>query len=270
VRGNLDAQNEGRGIVKIYLLLLVVVIPTSIAAWIVRLRMRRRVKAALGRTPASEVELTSLRTWMRVETEEERNRVSSTPEGAASRQDTALLASVDASAAQGMNLPARQGRQLVLPFGAALPPFCLKCGKPAPVYKELTLTWFPEAGNTLYLLVGVMTLRNVTVSLPLCSAHLWRRGALKLCGVLLVIAAIPAGMFVGDDLGSGIVVGFLTVILTFIAGVLMWWRSEVLHIRQLNDDEIVFTGAGEEFLNILPLRDYFDSTVAGGNADQYR
>jgi len=61
-------------------------------------------------------------------------------------------------------------------------------------------------------------------------------------------------VFLGDDLGSGVVVGLLTAILTFIAGVLMWWWSEVLHIRQLNDDEIVFTGAGEEFLNMLPLR----------------
>jgi hypothetical protein len=256
--------------VNIYLLLLVVVIPTSIAAWIVRLRMRRRVKTALGSKPASEVELTSLRTWMRVENEEERNRVRSTPEGAPSRQDTALLATVDLSAAQGMNLPARQGRRLVLPFGSALPPFCLKCGKPARAYKELTLTWFPEARNVMYLLVGVMALRKVTVSLPLCSAHLLRRGVLKLCGVLLVIAAIPAGVFVGDDLGSGVVVGLLTVILTFIAGVLMWWRSEVLHIRQLNDDEIVFTGAGEEFLNMLPLRNYFGGTVDGGTADQCR
>jgi hypothetical protein len=247
--------------VDIYLFLLGVVIPTTIAAWIVRLRMRRRVKTVLGRKPASEIELTSLRTWMSVDKEEEQARSRSTPEGVMSRQDIALVASDDLSAAQGPKLPARQGRRLVLPFGSALPPFCLRCGKPAGAYKELTLTWFPEAGNVMYLLVGFIARRSVTVSLPLCSGHLWRRGVVKLCGVLFVIAAIPAGVFVGDDLGSGVVVGLFAVVLTFIVGVVMWWRSEVLHIRQLNDDKIVFTGAGEEFLNMLPLRNRFGSTL---------
>ena len=75
----------------------------------------------------------------------------------------------------------------------------------------------------------------------------------------------PGGRVRRNDLASGFAVGLLIALLTFIAGVLMWWRSEVLHIRQLNDDEIVFTGAGEEFLNMLPLRNYFGST-----ADQCR
>jgi hypothetical protein len=243
--------------VEICLLLLVIVITTSIAAWIVRLRMRRRIKTALGSNPTSDVELTSLRTWMRVEKEEERSSVGSKPEEALSRQDPALLTSVNLNAAQGMNLPTRQGRRLVLPFGSAFPPFCLKCGKAAREYKELTLTWFPEARNVIYLVVGVMVLRNVTVSLPLCSAHLWQRRILKLCGVLLILAAIPVGVFVADVFSSGLIVGLSIIILIFIAGALMWWRSEVLHITQLNDDEIVFTGAREEFLNMLPSRDHF-------------
>ena len=206
----------------------------------------------VGSKPASEVELTSLSTWMRVVNEEERNGVRNTPEGTPSRQDTALRTTVDLNAAQRMNLAAQQGRMLVLPFGSALPPFCLKCRKPAHVYKELTLTWFPDAENVMYLLVGGMVLRKVTVSLPLCSAHIWRRGVLKIGGVLSVLAAIPVGWFVGDDLGSGFAVGLLIALLAFLAGVFMWWESEVLHIRQLDDAKIVFTGAAEEFLNMLP------------------
>src|SRR5262249_49391554 len=97
--------------------------------------MRRRVERALGSKPTSEVELTSLRTWIRVENEEELNRLGSTPEISSSRQETAPLATVRLNVAQGMNLPARQGRKLVLPSGAALPPYCLRCGKPARAYK---------------------------------------------------------------------------------------------------------------------------------------
>jgi hypothetical protein len=58
-------------------------------------------------------------------------------------------------------------------------------------------------------------------------------------------------------MGSGFVVGLGTVILTFVAGLLMWWKSEVLHIRQMCEEEIVFTGAGDEFLNLLPVRDQY-------------
>ena len=240
---------------NIYLLLLVLVIPTSIAAWIVRLRMRRRVQMALGSKPDSEVELTSLSTWMRVDEQEERSGQRNTPEGAQCGQDAALLTTVDLGGpALDMHSPARQGRRLVLPLGLGLPPFCLRCGKPASTYKELTLSWFPEAGDIPYVLIGIVVHRNVTVSLPLCSTHFWRRLALKIAGVLSLLAAILLGAIAGDDMGAGFAVGLLTSLLTFTAGAYMWWRSEVLHIRHLDDNEIVFTGACEEFLNILPLR----------------
>lgn len=36
--------------------------------------MRRRIKRALGRSPESEMQLTSLNTWMEVEEAEERKR----------------------------------------------------------------------------------------------------------------------------------------------------------------------------------------------------
>jgi len=242
--------------VNIYLLLLVIIIPTSIAAWAVRLRMRRRVKMALGIKPATEAELTSLSTWMRVGNEEDRNRVTTISEGPP-RQDNSLLTAVYLTAAKDVSLPVRQGRKLVLPLGSELPPLCLKCGKPAAAYKELVLTWFPEATNVIYLLVGVLALRKVRVSLPLCSAHFWHRGALKLGGVLFVLAAIPVGAFAAVDLSLGLALVLLIGVLTLVGGCLMWWKSEVLHIRQLSDSEIVFTGASEEFLNMLPLRNHF-------------
>jgi len=46
----------------------------AISAWILGVRMRRRIKRALGADVQSEVELTSLNTWMRVEDAEERQR----------------------------------------------------------------------------------------------------------------------------------------------------------------------------------------------------
>jgi hypothetical protein len=53
------------------LILFVVIGGTTISAWIVALRMRRRIRRALGRK-ATDAELTSISTWMKVKEEEER------------------------------------------------------------------------------------------------------------------------------------------------------------------------------------------------------
>ncbi len=55
------------------LLWMVVIVVTTVTAWIAAFRMRRRIKRALG-SRATEVELTSISTWMKVEQAEERNR----------------------------------------------------------------------------------------------------------------------------------------------------------------------------------------------------
>ena len=53
---------------------LVVIVVSTITSWILGVRMRRRIKKTLGITPANEMELTSLKTWMNVENVEEKNR----------------------------------------------------------------------------------------------------------------------------------------------------------------------------------------------------
>jgi len=55
---------------KLFLIALIVV--TSVAAWVTALRMRRRIKRALG-SKATQVELSSIATWMKVEQAEERD-----------------------------------------------------------------------------------------------------------------------------------------------------------------------------------------------------
>ena len=49
---------------------------TTISGWIVTLRARRRMKKSLGRK-ASDLELAPLKTWMRVEEAEQRDKESS-------------------------------------------------------------------------------------------------------------------------------------------------------------------------------------------------
>jgi hypothetical protein len=47
---------------------------TIVSTWILGVRMRRRMKRALGRSIKNEEELTSLTAWMQVEEEEERKQ----------------------------------------------------------------------------------------------------------------------------------------------------------------------------------------------------
>ncbi len=55
------------------LALLSIIIVSSILAWITAVRMRRRIKRALGKK-VSDMELTSLNTWMEVDEAEEGKR----------------------------------------------------------------------------------------------------------------------------------------------------------------------------------------------------
>jgi hypothetical protein len=61
----------------VFLALLIIV--TTISSWIVGARLRRRIRKALGGKVSSELELTSLNTWMRVR-EAERNEAESNGE----------------------------------------------------------------------------------------------------------------------------------------------------------------------------------------------
>jgi len=56
------------------LTLIIIIVVTSISAWVAGVRMRRRIKRALGKKVQGEVELTSLNTWMKVKDAEQGNR----------------------------------------------------------------------------------------------------------------------------------------------------------------------------------------------------
>ena len=54
------------------LIALIIAGATAISTWIIGIKMKRRIKKDLGRK-ATESDLTSIDTWMKVEQEEEKN-----------------------------------------------------------------------------------------------------------------------------------------------------------------------------------------------------
>ena len=53
---------------------LILIAVTTIASWILGVRMRWRIKKTLGIEVTNEMQLTSLKTWMDVENVEEKNQ----------------------------------------------------------------------------------------------------------------------------------------------------------------------------------------------------
>jgi hypothetical protein len=145
-------------------------------------------------------------------------------------------------------VPCRQGNRLIIPVGCGLPPFCLKCGQPATTYKEQTLA-LPDPSKIPFYLIGLVAVNRVRLFLPLCSEHLWRSRVSKFAGVLLMIASIPVGLAVGDETSS--LAGVVAFVGTFVSGAILWLKGEVLHAKSIDDNEIVLTGAAEEFLSML-------------------
>ncbi|HLY63408.1 MAG TPA: hypothetical protein VKV95_21925 [Terriglobia bacterium] len=66
--GDYDARTTGQILTLIFL-----VVGGTISAWIAASRMRKRIKKAIGKD-ASELELTSINTWMEVEEKEEQEK----------------------------------------------------------------------------------------------------------------------------------------------------------------------------------------------------
>jgi len=152
------------------------------------------------------------------------------------------------------DVPTRQDGRLYLPINAGLPPFCIQCGVPTEVYKIQEFTGADRDASWL-LLIGVISLQKVTVPLPLCPRHMRRSRFLKLFGVLLIIAAVPLGLVVGDASFSwAALVGLIGGVGVFSFGCVLWSKSEVLSAKRIGDYEIVLSGAAEEFLTRLKLR----------------
>jgi hypothetical protein len=53
---------------------LAIIVVMAVTSWILRAQMRRRIRKTLGVEVKSEMELTSLQTWMAVKNAEEKNR----------------------------------------------------------------------------------------------------------------------------------------------------------------------------------------------------
>jgi len=164
--------------------------------------------------------------------------------------------------------PYRQGNKLVVPKGAPLPPYCVKCGEPVTgeLYKK-TYYWHTPwlwllaalglLGVIVLAVVSMAIRKRADLAIAICDEHRQRRKNLLIATWVLALGFIPAGILVGSlisDTDAAVGFGILTGLLLFVAAIVAGVMSAVLRPTEITEFSGTFSGAGEQFLAKLPSR----------------
>jgi len=159
----------------------------------------------------------------------------------------------------------RQGNRLVVPKGAALPSYCVKCGQPVTgePFKK-TFFWHNPwlfllvlVNILVYAIVAMILRKRFDLAVPMCPEHLQRRKNFLIATWVLGLGFIPGGILVGSlihDSDTAVALGFLTCFLLLIAAFVTGAMSVVMRPREITDFSATFSGACEQFLALLPSR----------------
>jgi len=151
----------------------------------------------------------------------------------------------------------RDGNDLIIPQGAALPPYCVRCGQPSEGVVKKTFSWHQPwlyilvISPLIYIIVALIVSKRMKLEVPMCAAHRSRRRLYLLAGWLLFFGFIPLGLMVGslgqDMDGIGFLVGFGTFIASLVFLVL---GSRVMVPKEIDDREGRFGGVHTGFIDM--------------------
>lgn len=155
----------------------------------------------------------------------------------------------------------RDGRFVVIPHGADIPPRCWRCNSPRIEGQwKCQLTWFPPL-YLLLLLLGVLPLllvvffvqRRATFALSLCPDHArWRRRNLFIAvtiGLAGFVGIIYGALSMPRDPGGFLAVGLLAIFAAIFYGGIM---VQLVTPRLIDKHLARVTGAGRAFRESLP------------------
>lgn len=156
----------------------------------------------------------------------------------------------------------KHGKVLIASRDAVLPPYCVKCGRPADAQPlRRRFSWHPSwiyifllIALLIYVILAAVLSKRTTLQLPLCAAHFEKYKTLRILAAVLLVGSIPemilAGVYLPDHyMGWGIFAGLLA----FLAGLVCWILfSGVLRINRIDEHYGYFSKACEGFLAHLP------------------
>jgi drug/metabolite transporter (DMT)-like permease len=153
----------------------------------------------------------------------------------------------------------RDGKWVVMPINASLPPRCVKCNAEADQpTKERKLYWHHPGIYLLllinllvYAIVAAIVRKQVRVSPGMCQEHKLERRNILLIGWVGVAVAFAAPMTFANDHNMGLWVLFS--VLLFLGVILFAMiRGRIVYAKRIEADEVRLGGCGRDFLDSLP------------------
>jgi len=162
----------------------------------------------------------------------------------------------------------RQENKLVIPQGAPLPGYCVKCAQPVTgEFFKKKFQWHNPLlylivliSPIIYVIVALILMKRVELLVPMCDEHRQRRKNFLIATWVLVLGFIPGGILAGALVGNatdsntgalvGMLVGFALMIAAFVTGA----RAVVMRPKEITPNSATFTGVCEPFLAMLPSR----------------
>jgi hypothetical protein len=146
-----------------------------------------------------------------------------------------------------------------------LPPVCIRCGKPATVFRSIRLAWSPEWMHLLlvgtfvpFVVLALLSRKRMRLNAPFCDAHrnYWRNRRL-MTTVAFVIPFSGLGMlflaFGNAGLPSRLQSPFVWAWGLSVAWLLLFTGLRLITLRasRIDEDSIELVGAASEFVERL-------------------
>ncbi len=154
------------------------------------------------------------------------------------------------------------GKLLITRHDAVLPPYCIRCGRPAePNTLSKKFSWHPQwiyffilIAIFIYIILALTMRKCISLQIPLCAGHLEKYRALRLASAVLLLGCIPemvgAGNYLPEQyMGWGIAAGFLALVAGLVCLILF---SSLLHAKRIDRHYGYFSSASPAFLQLLP------------------
>jgi len=154
------------------------------------------------------------------------------------------------------------GKLLIAKHDAVLPPYCIRCGRPAEANAlSKKFSWHPQwisffilIAIFIYIILAPAMRKSISLQIPLCARHLEKYRALRLASVVLLLGCIPEMVVAGNYLpeqymGWGIAAGLSAMIAGLVCLIIF---SSVLHAKRVDRDYGYFFSASPAFLQLLP------------------
>ena len=152
----------------------------------------------------------------------------------------------------------QEGDLLVIPQGAVLPMFCVKCGQPAEGTLKKTFAWHSPllyllilVNILVYAIVAMVVSKKLKLEVPLCAEHRGKRKLYLGLGWGLLLGCIPAGIVVGSMGADMEGIGFLLGLVMFIASLVFFiLGARTMVAKVIDDREGRFAGVSPAFIQI--------------------